>query len=210
MNILDRIPVRSESRDNEEIRDLALEILQDHDEPAIREVFNNLDHEDELIRHDCMRVLIEIGSVKPEMISDGVITLLRLLDDPRLPIVEGAIKVLTTIALLDYAEIYVHRERVIQLIEHGSQHTVYHGIELLSRICGVRPEYENELMPWLTGYLERCLPHELPHLAESILHAANHKNRQAIASILEGRYHQMNVSQKRKADHLIKHLAVPV
>ena len=207
MNIIEKLPASMAIRDKERNRELALEILENHDQAAVHEAFENLTHENELIRSDCLSVLIEVGLIKPEMISDGVVTFLHLLDDPHTRIVENALAALATIAHIDCAEIFVHHEKIIGLIEQGSQEMVFNGIMLLGRMAECGAPYERALTPYLIDYIGRCLPHEVTHLVESTMYITSPDYHKAMIATLQERYHQFNISHKKKADQLLKQLA---
>lgn len=207
MSIIEKLPASLEIRNNEINRELALEILENHDQGSVQEALNNLHHTNELIRNDCLSVLVEVGLIKPEMISDGVITFLHLLDDPHASIIEKTLHALSAIAHLDCAEIFIHHEKIIELIKKGSQESVFNGIALLGKLAACGAPYERALMPWLLNYLEQCLPHEITHLVESVIFVTSPEYRQNIMSILQKRYDQLNVSHKKKAERLLKELA---
>lgn len=72
MSVLDRIAYLQGRRDEVPNQELAGDLVKTNDVAGIKEIAGNLFNSDDNIRNDCIKVLYEVGYIKPELISPYV------------------------------------------------------------------------------------------------------------------------------------------
>ena len=81
MSVLDQIAFCQNRRDEVPNQELARKLASSEDLAGIREMAENLYNKNQNIRSDCLKVLYEIGYLKPELIAGYVDDFLNLLKD---------------------------------------------------------------------------------------------------------------------------------
>src|SRR5258708_3221405 len=84
---------------------LAKQLATSEDKDAIRELVDNLSNPDKAIQSDCIKVLYEVGSLKPKLISPYVSEFIKLLRSRDNRLVWGSMTALGAIADQKAAEI---------------------------------------------------------------------------------------------------------
>src|SRR5262245_52634292 len=79
MSVLNKLASALDRSDEVPNQILAQEIAASDDKKAVRELINNLDNKSKAIQHDCIKVLYEIGGIKPELIGDYAKVFVNLL-----------------------------------------------------------------------------------------------------------------------------------
>src|SRR5262245_21792106 len=98
MTALDRIASRQGRRDEGPNFELARELAETGDAEAISLIAEHLWDNDQNVRSDCIKVLYELGELKPELIAPYADDFLRLLADKQMRMVRGGMTALATIA----------------------------------------------------------------------------------------------------------------
>ena len=195
MSVLHRIAYYQGRRDEIPNQELARELVEARDLEGIREIAENLGHENSNVQSDCLKVLYEIGYLAPELIADYVTQFLALLGHKNNRMVWGGMIALATIAELKPAEIWNEVDSVIDAVDYGTAITEVWGIRTLARLAAANDAYCQRLFPLLMKYLKECLPRDVPTHAESILPAVNSSRKDEYLAVLELRKPDMTASQ---------------
>ena len=173
MSVINRIAYYQGRHDEGPNQELARELAHAADTAGIHEIAENLWHKNQSVRSDCLKVLYEIGYIKPDLIADYVADFLRLLGDRNNRMVWGAMIALATIADQRPHEIWGQIDDVIAAVNTGTLITVVWGVKTLARVAAADPSYHARLFPILLDHLRTCIPHDVPMHAESMLPAVN-------------------------------------
>src|SRR5690606_38660222 len=130
------------------------------------------------IRSDCIKVLYEIGAIKPELIEDYVDEFVALLKHQDNRLVWGGMTALGTMAHRQSDAIAQHIDTLIDTTENGSVITQDWGIRVLSTICAENAQYAEKIFPFLMDFLNASRPKDVPRHAESILIATTTAHQQ--------------------------------
>lgn len=187
MSVLNRIAYFQNRRDEVPNQELARELAEKKDEDGIREIAENLWHENQNVRSDCLKVLYEIGYLDPELIADYVDDFLRLLKSRNNRLVWGSMIALSTIAAIRAVEIYPHVEEIKRVMDHGSVITRDNGVKILAAIASKNDQYQEVIFPYLLKHLETCRPKDVPQHAESIVVVVSVRNKDEFVRVLEKR-----------------------
>src|SRR2546422_884291 len=98
MSALEKIASMQGRRDEVPNQELAKELAAKADRKGIKEIADNLWNKDKNIQADCIKVLYEIGYLKPELIGGYVSDFVKLLSSKNNRLVWGAMTALTTVA----------------------------------------------------------------------------------------------------------------
>lgn len=195
MSVLNKTAYFQERRDEIPNQELARELANTNNKDGIKEVVENLWNKEKNIQSDCIKVLYEIGYLKPELISEYVLEFLKLLRVRNNRLIWGAMIALSTIASLKPKEIYEKLDDVYLAIKTGSTITLDNGIKTLALIAAVNEEYNKRIFPFLVEHLKTCKPRDVPQHAEKILVAVNERNKSDYEKVLDIRQNDLSVAQ---------------
>jgi hypothetical protein len=166
----------------------------------------NLQNKNQSIQSDCLKVLYEIGYLKPELIADYVNDFLALLQSKNNRMVWGAMIALATIADKKPNDIYKQLATVTAAIDNGTLITVVWGVKALAKVAAADKTYKQKIFPLLMAQLKKCIPRDVPMHTESILPAIDADNKQEFLSLLEKRKTEMTTSQQARLKKVTKKL----
>ncbi len=195
MSVLGKIAFYRNRRDEVPNQELARELAETENMEGIKEIAQNLWHKNKSVQSDCLKVLYEIGYLKPDLISDYVDEFLKLLKSKNNRMVWGAMIGLATIAEKKTEEIWLHINDVVNAVEHGSLITVVWGIKTLARVASTDKKYNEFIFPILIEKLKKSIPRDLPLHAESICPAVNSENKKKFIAVLDSRKSELKPSQ---------------
>jgi hypothetical protein len=204
MSVLDKIAYYQNRRDEVPNQVLAHQLAQTEDKLGIQEIAQNLWNKNKSVRSDCLKVLYEIGYIRPDLIADYVDDFLQLLKDKENRMVWGAMIGLTTVADLRPHEIWEQIDDVISAVENGSLITVVWGVKTLAHIAAADKTYHSKLFPILLNQLKTCIPRDVAMHAENILVAVDKANPIEFLSVLENRKSELTPSQLARLKKVIK------
>jgi hypothetical protein len=206
MSVLDKIAFFQNRRDEVPNQQLAKELAQTENIAGIKEIAENLQNKNQNIQNDCLKVLYEIGYLKPDLITDYIQDFLTLLKSKNNRMVWGAMIALATIADKKPNEIYAKIGDVTVAMNKGTLITLVWGTKTLAKVAAADKNYGQKIFPFLISQLKKCLPRDVPIHAESILPAIDSENKQAFLNILESRKIEMNSSQITRLKKVTKNL----
>jgi hypothetical protein len=204
MSVLEKIAYFQKRRDEVPNQELAKVLAETNDLEGIREIAENLGNKHRDIQSDCLKVLYEIGYLKPELIAEYVSDFLKLLKSKNNRLVWGSMIALSTIAAIKAEEIYQHDEELQQIMEKGSVITVDNGVKTLAIVASTHEEYRKKIFPFLLKHLGTCRPKDVPQHAEKIVVAVDATNKHEFLNVLAKRMVDMTSSQMTMLKRVMK------
>ena len=204
MSVLNRIAHFRNRRDEVPNQELARELAEKKNRKGIREIAENLRNKNQNVQSDCLKVLYEIGFLKPELIADYVGDFLKLLKSRNNRIVWGSMIALSTIAEMKADEISKHYADIQGVMEKGSVITRDNGVKVLAVVASGSDVHRKKVFSYLLRHLETCRPKDVPQHAEKIVVAVNAKNRDEFIKVLERRMSDMTSSQAARLRKVLK------
>lgn len=207
MSILNQLASALNRRDEVPNQELAARISADDDTGAVRELVDNLANRSKAIRHDCIKVLYEIGSNKPELIADYSDAFVGLLTTKDNRMVWGGMTALGSIAPLKPHDIWQHIDTILKTTETGSVITQDWGIRVLAIVAAVKEQHSARIFPFLIDFLKQCRPKDVARHAESVVVAANTSTtRRQLKSVLENRLSHLKSSPRKRVERVLRQL----
>jgi hypothetical protein len=204
MSIVDKLASALGREDEEPNIALARDIAARGSAADVRELVGHLSNKHKGIASDCVKVLYEIGALKPELIADYADAFVGLLKSKNNRLVWGGMTALGSIAHLKPHDLWKHSETIIQATQGGSVITQDWGIRVLAAVSAADPSYEARIFPFLMHFLKNCRPKDLPRHAESIQIAITPLNRKPFLEILEDRQPTLLAAQAKRVAAVIK------
>ncbi len=204
MSALGKIAFFQNRRDEIPNQLLAQELAEKEDAEGIHEIADNLHNTDKNISSDCLKVLYEIGYLRPNLISPYVGNFLSLLSHKENRKVWGAMIALGTISPISHKEIGEQIDTVIDAVNKGSVITVVWGVRVLSVTLAKEPSLENRILPELLHILKVCVPRDVPTHLESMLPMLNDTNREKILAVVESRRSSMTAAHLTRLKKVLK------
>ena len=204
MPVLNKIAYFQNRRDEEPNRELAKELAEAEDRVGVAEIAANLSNEDANIQSDCIKVLYEIGYIKPELIADYTGDFLKLLRSRDNRLAWGGMLALSTAAHSQSGELYARRQEILKAMQDGSVITVDNAVKTLAIVAAQKDEYGRTIFPDLLRHLQTCRPKDVAQHSESTLVAVNGENKEAFISTLEKRMEDLSISQAARVRKVIR------
>jgi hypothetical protein len=204
MSVLNKIACFQERRDEVPNQELARELAANEDETGIREIAENLWNREPNVRSDCLKVLYEIGYLKPELVAAYAGDFLKLLGSRNNRLVWGAMIALSTVAGPAADQVYPHVTEIQQAMAEGSVITVDAGVLALARLAATSEERRAALLPYLLEHLRTCRPKEVPQHAEKIVGAVAPAYRDEFVAVLQARMSHMTPAQAARLKKVIR------
>lgn len=190
MSIIPKLATSLNRRDEVPNQQVAIEIVRRHDTRAIAELIENLANKNKGIRHDCIKVLYEVGYAKPGLIAGYGKTFLELLANPDNRLQWGAMTALGCIASETPDNIYAALPKIIDAADRGSVITRDQCVSILITLS-VMDKYADETFPLLLEQMMTCPPNQLPMYAENAIPIVNPVNREAFVKVLASRLDEL-------------------
>lgn len=206
LSVLNKIAFYQNKRDEVPNQQLAKELAQTENKAGIAEIAKNLQNKNQSVQSDCLKVLYEIGYLKPELIADYVEDFLGLLKSKNNRMVWGAMITLATIVDKKPKEIYAKISDVTDAFEKGTLITVVWGMKTLGKLAAADKAYKQKIWPTLTKQLKSCIPRDFPLHIESALPAVDAQNKQEFLGIIEKRKAEMTKPQLARLKKALKTL----
>jgi len=206
MTIIDQLATSLNRRDEIPNQELAKQIAKSNDKKAVKELMDNLKNKNKDIQSDCIKVIYEIGAVKPNLVADFSKELIELLDNKNNRLQWGAMIALDTITNEIPKTIYEALGKIIDVANKGSVITNDHCVGILIKLCG-RKEYAENAFSLLNERLKISPTNQLPMYAENALPIINEKNKTAFIKTLSARLADIEKDTKRiRVEKVIKKL----
>lgn len=187
MSAIDQIASALGRRDEVPNQELARSLAASGDAQGIAEIAASLQSPDKGVQADCIKVLYEIGYLRPELVSAHASAFLKLLSSKNNRLVWGGMIALSTVAPLAADVIYKRADDIIGVIARGSVITVDNGIKTLALVAAAKPRYAEQLFPYLLNHLKICREKDVPQHAEHVLAAVSAANKDAYIAVITRR-----------------------
>ena len=204
MSTLEKISFFRNRRDEIPNQQLARDLAQSEDAKGIAEIAENLWNKNRNIQSDCLKVLYEIGYIKPGLIAGCVNDFIKLLESKNNRLVWGAMIGLATIGGLKAREMWKSIDLIIKTTEKGSLITFVWGVKALAQVAAVKKEYGEYIVPKLLTFLKTCKPRDVPMNLDSIRPAMNKNNSRSILKIVESRMKEMTSSHMTRLKKVLR------
>ncbi|MDA4113215.1 MAG: hypothetical protein OK474_04130 [Thaumarchaeota archaeon] len=149
------------------------------------------------MQSDCIKVLYEIGELRPSLIADFRANFVELLGSKNNRMVWGAMTALDTITLEDPGAVYATLARIVAAADGGSVITKDHAVSIMIKLCSIE-QYSNKTFPMLLDQLRRCSTNQLPMYAEKAIPIISDENRAFFIETLSLRLDGMQKESKRR------------
>lgn len=204
MSVIDKLACSLGRRDEIPNQELARELAEKQDRQGIAEIAENLWNKDRAIQADCIKVLYEIGYLKPELVAAYAVDFLKLLKSRNNRLVWGGMIALSTIGALAADDLFPHAAEIQKAMAGGSVITRDAGVLALAGIASRKPAYNQAIFPYLLEHLRTCRPKDVPQHSEKILFAVNAENRAVFISALEKRLEDLQGPQVKRVEKVIQ------
>ena len=206
MNVLDKLSTSLNRKDEVPNQELAKKIAKDNDKKAVKELFENINNKNKGIQGDCIKVIYEIGEVKPQLIAGFADALISLLHNKNNRLQWGAMTALDTITNENPKKIYSALPSIIDVADKGSVITNDHCVAILTKLCAIE-EFADDAFSLLNQRLIICPTNQLPMYAEKILPVVPAKSRQTLIKTLTARLDDIEKeTKKQRVEKVIKKL----
>jgi hypothetical protein len=197
MSIIPKLATSLGRRDELPNQELAASIVRQTDAAAISELVDNLTGKNKGIRHDCIKVLYEIGYADPRMIAEYLNAFLGLLDSKDNRLQWGGMTAVGCIAKIDPKGVFKHLPTIIAAADKGSVITRDHCVNILIELLA-SPTYANEACAQLERQLTSCPTNQLAMYAERAAPAIPAHRRDAFLELLTSRLDDLPKDSLRK------------
>lgn len=197
MTIIPKLATSLNRRDEVPNQELAADIVKRSDVAAVTELVENLSNKNKGIRHDCIKVLYEVGYIAPKLIAGNIDAFLPLLTSNDNRMQWGAMTALGCIAKVKPDEIFAALPAMIDAAGKGSVITRDHCVNILITLSA-NPKYADKIFPLLTEQLITCPTIQLPMYAENAMPVINATNSDRFIQVLSSRLDEIEKESKRK------------
>lgn len=204
MSVLDRLASSLGRRDEVPNQELARDLAAKKDKAGIREIAENLWNKDKNIQADCIKVLYEIGSIEPKLITDYAEDFVKLLRSKNNRLVWGGMTALAEVAKANPEAVFKHLDEIKKAKETGSVITVDNAISALAYTAAATDEYNKAIFPYLLKHLSGCRPKEVPQHTEKTLPAVRSDNKVDFIKVLQKRMEDLSGSGLARVKKVIK------
>src|SRR5437870_10778075 len=120
MSIVNKLATSLNRRDEVPNQELAKQIAAKNDKNAVQELIENLNNKSKDIQNDCIKVLYEVGEIKPALISGYIKEFVALLENKNNRLQWGGMAALNKITLEDPKALYAVLPKIIAAADKGS------------------------------------------------------------------------------------------
>lgn len=196
MSVIEKLATSLGRRDEVPNQELAKQIVGANDKKAVKEIVENLDNKNVAIKSDCIKVIYEIGALKPQLIADFDKEFVALLDDKNNRLKWGAMIALDMITFEKPVAIYNALAKILDTADKGTVITNDHCVGILIKLCAVK-EYADDAFSLLNERLLKSPTNQLPMYAEKALPIINDKNKGLFITTLTSRLKEIEKNTKR-------------
>ena len=203
MSTLDRIAFNQGRRDEIPNQELARELAAASDTEGIDEIARNLWNSNNNIQADCLKVLYEIASLKPDLIAPYTEDFIKLLRSGDNRLVWGGMTALAAVAPLRAESLCADLEVIQRAMETGSVITRDQGVRVMAALASQASTCAPQAFSFLMNHLETCRPKDVPQHSESILPAVSGERLSKFLDVLQRRLPALSAAQARRVKKVI-------
>lgn len=204
MTYIQKIAFHQGIRNEVPNQELAKELAESDNAEGVKEISEYLYDKNKSISSDCIKVLYEVGYLKPALIAEYVDTFLDLITSKVNRMVWGGMIAIATISKLKADLLFPKKELILNTIEKGTLITEVWGIKALVGISSAKDEYKNDILPTLFEFLEKCRPIDFATRTETILPIiTNSQDLEVIDRIISQKKTELSTAQVKKLKTII-------
>jgi malate synthase len=169
MSVISKLATSLNRRDEIPNQVLAKQIVTKKDTAGVKELIENLANKNKGIQNDCIKVLYEIGELKPSLIVEYLNNFIALLNSKNNRLQWGGMAAIDAITLENPKAIYSVLSKLVLAADHGSVITRDRAVNILIKLCSVKQYAKNAFsllseqflispINQLAMYAERTLP----------------------------------------------------
>lgn len=197
MNVIEHLSSSLGHKDEMPNIELAKLIVKENNKAAIKELIGGLSHVAKPIQSDCIKVLYEIGTLNPLLISPYIKNLLALLTNKNNRLQWGGMAALHSITYIKHEIVFEHLPDILSAAEKGSVITRDYAVNILITLAN-RPSCDEQVFPILMEQLMKAPTNQLPMYAERVSSIITDKNKNIFSDILQIRLRDVQKESKRK------------
>ncbi|MGG7663606.1 HEAT repeat domain-containing protein [Dyadobacter sp. BHUBP1] len=197
MTVISRLATSLGRRDEVPNQELAIEIATNGDGSAIADLIENLSHKSKDVRHDCIKVLYEIGERMPPLIAAYADQFAALLGSKDNRMQWGAMTALNAIAREKPEVVFAAVPQLAAVADKGSVITRDNFVAILIKLSGI-PAYADQTLPLLNEQMLSCPSNQLPMYAENALPVISAAHKAIFVKTLTSRLGDFEKESKRK------------
>lgn len=197
MTILTQLASALNRRDEGPNQELAKKVATANDKKAVHELVENLNNKNKDIQSDCIKVLYEIGTLKPVLLAPFADELIVLLESKNNRLQWGAMTALHSITAENPKAIYNALAKIIAVADKGSVITNDHCVGILIKLYTVKT-YASDAFALLIERLRISPTNQLPMYAEQILPFIEPQHKELFSKTLTARLGEIEKDTKRK------------
>ncbi len=197
MSIIPKLATSLNRRDEVPNVELAAAIVAKDSKMSVSELVHGLNNRNKGIRHDCIKVLYEIGKLRPRLIAEHYRLFVAILGNTDNRLQWGAMTALNTIVAEKPREIYLSLQEIINAADRGSVITRDQCVNILIALCSV-DKYADKVFPLLLEQMLTCPPNQFPMYAENAQVAINTTNKDDFLKVLSQRLNDIEKESGRK------------
>jgi len=207
MSVLDQLATALGRRDEVPNQELAQRIVRERDAAAVKELVENLEHQNKAIPSDCIKVLYEIGAANPDLIAKYYKEFGKLLESKNNRLVWGAMIALDTIVLKQPKGVHGMLSKILKTADtSGSVIARDHAVGILAKLATLKP-YRRDCVALLIEQLMSCPDNQFPMYVEMSAPVLDADSREKFRKVIEKRSRDLDKeSQKKRVGKVLKRL----
>jgi len=197
MKAIDQLASSLGQRDEVPNIALAKVIADKGDKTMVKELVELLEHKKKDIQHDAIKVLYEIGALKPKLIAPYAQTFMKLLEHKNNRLQWGAMTAISTIVQEDPETLYKSLPKIVEVADRGSVITRDYAVNILLQFCGMK-QYAKDAFPLFLEQLAGSPPNQVPMYAENAVPVIHESQKGQFIKVLESRLGDIEKDSKKK------------
>jgi len=194
VSILDRLASALGRNDERPNVELAEELAAKPDAAAVVELVGALSGPT-AVSNDAIKVLYELGALRPELVAPHVGAFLALLGSKNNRNVWGALQAIEAVTQLVPETVVVSLPAIVSAADKGSVIAKDKAVQILAKLAAAG--YAEAALPVLLERVENAAPNQFPMYAEAASLVVDAAHRERLARILEARLARIEASAKR-------------
>lgn len=186
MSVFEQLSNFVDQKGNDANIALAQNLAMAPNNAAIAQLVDGLQHENKKIRHDCLKVLYELGYLSPKSIAPYYDQFMALLLQKDNRMVWGGMIAIATITNIEHKMVYAHIALINNVIQTGSTISIDNGVKILAAL-NKHKAYRSVVEPMLSHVLWNCPIKQLPMYIENSLDAIDAQNHAIFEQIINNR-----------------------
>lgn len=205
MSVLGKLASALGRNDEQPNVELAEALAAKPDAAAIAELAGALSTGPTAVSNDAIKVLYELGALKPELVAPHAAAFLKLLGGKNNRNVWGALQAIETITSLQPDVVLAQLPAIIAAADKGSVIAKDKAVAILVKLAAAG--HGAKVLPILLERLEGAAPNQFPMYAEQALPVIDAAHRAAFVRLLEARLETIEASAKRaRVEKVIRRL----